>query len=153
MNNQEIVNMALVQAIELPSDVQKIAELPSRVTWDVRLAEPLFETDFEIAEELSGGLVNATVMYACWTDEIGKPSCLGWGEKCPDHPDSSSPGIMLVLQTNELGLIYMSCFGLLSKWAIGLVKQAVKSEGDFSTKGRKAIKTKFGIMHIPGLDS
>lgn len=148
--NNEIALVGPTSVIEMPSDAGKILQLPTRITWDVRAPEPFFQDEFQQSDELTGTLLKAGFMYACWTDVIGQPACMGFGEKCPDHPETSAPGIALVLDTEQFGGVYMTCFGLLHKWAIGLVRQSEQSGGSFHAKGQKAIRTRFGTMFIPG---
>lgn len=76
---------------------------------------------------------------------------MGVGDFCPDHPDHSAKGIGLVLETMELGTVFMQCFGLMRNWGVGLCRRAEKAEGFFGTEGVKVISTKHGEMRIPRL--
>lgn len=132
-------------------NTEEIIQAPIRVTWDVREKSPKFVCDEGESEELSGNLLSATHLYACWGDQIGQPTCMGVGQFCPEHPDGSEKGIGLVLFTDQWGAVYMQCFGLMKNWAQGLVRRASKNESEFSTEGIKSINTKHGTMNIPRL--
>lgn len=151
MSDLIVIDNTTGEIVGLPDNTVEIASIPIRVTWDVRLSNPTFLCDAGESDELSGTLLQATHLYACWSDIVGQPSCLGTGKNCPNHPETSDNGIGLVLETDQFGLAYLSCFGLMKNFAQGLVRRAHKHEGDFMTSGVKVISTKHGPMRIPGL--
>ena len=151
MNELIVVDNTTGEVVGLPDNTSEIVSLPSRVTWDVREKFPIFRTDQGESQTLEGDFMVASFIYACWTDQVGQPTCMGSGKFCPEHPDTSEMGIGLLLNTLEFGVIYMSCFGLMKNWAQGLVKRASKNEGMFKAEGTKGINTKHGSMQIPGL--
>lgn len=135
--------------VGLPNDISIIQEKTLRANWDVKAAKPVFETEHALTQNLYANLLSATMVYACWSEQLGKPRCQGLGEQCPDHPESSSPGIVLICNDDVLGTMYIVCYGLLYRWAIGAVKKAVASDGVLETSGWKDITTQHGTFKIP----
>lgn len=134
----------------LPNDLNIILDVPSRLNWDVKAATPLFSTDFESSPQITATLLSATFCYACWTDKLGEPSCQGYGDKCPHHPATSSPGLILTMETSEFGRVVMTCYGLMYRWALGAAKSASRNGGTIETDGFKVINGKRGNFAIPG---
>lgn len=151
MNELTVINPETGEITQWRDDTQEIIGLPIRLDFDVRQSKPAFYYAGGEEKDISGRLISSTFLYACWSEMVGKPLCMGVGKLCPDHPDHSQPGIGLVLETDQIGVVYMQCWGLLEKWAKGLIRRASKEDGYFCTDGTRDIPTQHGTMKQPRL--
>lgn len=151
MNELAILDTSTGEIVQWSDNTEDIAKSPIRITWDVREKSPAFVGATGEEPFISGQLLSASYLYACWSDQVGQPYCMGSGKQCPDHPDTSDSGIGLVLHTYQFGAVYMQCFGLMKNWAQGLVRLATNNGSEFETSSPKSIPTKHGTMNIPGL--
>lgn len=109
----------------------------------------MWVTDLGETDELIGEIIKATEVYSCWSHQIGKPTCQGFGPACPEHPDTSQMGYRLAIDTEEFGNVWVDLYGLAQRAGSSACKVAASNDGKISFKGSKAINTKNGTFYIP----
>lgn len=119
----------------------------TRMDWDKKAGT--WVTDMGETDELTAVLVKATEVYSCWSDQIGKPTCQGFGVSCRLHPETSEMGYRLALDTEEFGNVWVDLYGLAQRIGSAACKHAEAHNGQVNFKGSKVINTQNGPFHIP----
>ena len=118
-----------------------------RAEWDKK--KGVWITDMGESSTLTGEMVKATEIYACWSSQVGKPDCMGFGPICPQHPDKSEMGYRLAIDSEEFGNVYVDLFGLAQRVGAAACKYAVANNDKIAFDGSKAINTQNGTFYIP----
>jgi hypothetical protein len=146
----EETKIALVSAIGGQDETGLIAqEAPLRIDWDKKAG--IWRTDLGETEDLLAFSFVARRIYACWTDNIGQPICLGMGDKCPDHPDTSDKGYLVGMDTQQFGLVIGQFFGLAQRVMSASAKLYIR-QGIVRYVGSREIVTRFGKFQLPVID-
>jgi hypothetical protein len=125
-----------------------IAMLPERMTWDKKAGKFVSET-IETAT-LEFKVVGAMFLWAMWSEVVGQPLDIQFGNQPPDG--NYEAGIRLMIEVEDLGYYYLDCYGMAFKFAQGAVKRAETNGGMVKTTGAKAIPTKNGVFMLPVID-
>lgn len=121
----------------------------TRMDWDKK--EGLWVTDIGETDEITGEIIKATEVYSCWSEQVGKPTCQGFGPACPNHPETSQMGYRLAIASDEFGNVWVDLYGLAQSVGSAACKFAAASGGKIHFKGSKAISTQNGTFYIPKL--
>jgi hypothetical protein len=83
-------------------------------------------------------------IWAKWSQVVGQPEALGWGEA----PEGCDSGYAVVMETEEFGIVTGQFFGITSRVISSAAKKFVR-EGGFTFAGNTPVKTKFGLFYNP----
>jgi len=120
-----------------------------RIKWNSRTGK--WESDMGDSNTLSGVLVKAAPLYAVWTDQLGKPSYLGFSP--PENPTGEvSTGYRLAINSEEFGPCYCDMFGIVARKGSAACKVADKNpENRIKFNGSEALSTEYGTFYSPML--
>lgn len=120
-----------------------------RIKWNSRTGK--WESDMGDSNTLSGILVKAAPLFAVWTDQLGKPSYMGFTPP-PETDEDVSTGYRLAINSEEFGPCYCDLFGMVARKGSAACKAADKNpENRIKFNGSEAINTEYGVFYSPML--
>lgn len=133
-------NLAPLDGVD---ETVKIAETAAlKITWDKTAGE--WVTDLGNTETLSANQFAARRVWAVWSNVVGQPEAMGWGE----GPENADHGYVVVMDTDEFGVVTGQFFGIASR-VISIAAKKYTREGAIAFDGKVPVKTKFGIFYNP----
>ena len=133
-------SLAPLEGVDETAQIAETAAL--KITWDKTAGE--WVTDLGNTDTLSVSQFAARRIWAVWSDVVGQPEAMGWG----DGPENSDRGYAVVMDTDEFGVVTGQFFGIASRVISSAAKKYTR-DGSIAFDGKVPVKTKFGIFYNP----
>lgn len=135
-------SLAPLEGVDETLSIAESSHLP--IKWNKQ--EGQWETDMGGTTHLTVNNFAARRVWAVWSNTVGQPEAMGWGEP----PVGADAGYAVTMDTVEFGLVTGQFFGITSRVISSAAKKFVR-EGQINFDGSVAVKTKFGIFYNPKL--
>lgn len=132
--------LAPLDGIDETAQIAETAAL--KITWDKTAGE--WVTDLGNTDILTVTQFAARRIWAIWSDVVGQPKAMGWG----DGGEDCERGYAVVMDTDEFGIVTGQFFGIASRVISSAAKKYTR-EGSVVFDGKVPVKTKFGIFYNP----
>ena len=134
---------AFVAPIEGIDETATIAETaPLKIEWDKHTGT--WKSDLGESETLTVTQFAARRVWAKWSNVVGQPEAMGWGEAPPD----CDSGYAVVMDSQEFGVVTGMFFGITSR-IISAAAKVYTRTGEVNFSGKVVVKTKFGTLFNP----
>lgn len=133
-------SLAPLEGVDETAQIAETAAL--KISWDKTAGE--WVTDLGNTNTLNVTQFAARRAWAVWSNVVGQPEAMGWG----DGPENSDRGYVVVMDTDEFGVVTGQFFGIASR-VISIAAKKYTREGSIVFDGRVPVKTKFGIFYNP----
>lgn len=148
----EIIQQHKIEELLGGEDIsQVLAILPERLDFDKKAGVWMAESLSIGMTRIQAKLIGATTGWAIWSERVGSPEQLTFGQK-PTEPGQWEMGIRLIVEIED-NLFVWDAWGVCFKSAHSAIRRAQKFQGWFTFDGSKTISTRFGEFKVPTLTS